>query len=375
MNLQAIITKVKRLTKRELVDLCINNLEELEETLDNIDLSQINMTKEDINEVIATSVMVVMNSDGNVEYEEYELAKKIFNILDIECYNIEKFRIMCDQLMESGGKDAPKSIYSLLNIMDSDSSESKNLYIELLVCIALYNGRLDDKEIEMLENAINEGNQSTSNSSKNELNEKNKKNNETQNIKILRHNATLIKGEYQYYLSVGAELLNPNLAKVARFVEVKIVVKNSSGRILETSKTSIDCIDSYSKFYFGEEISIDNGVPSSYDIQVYCDSYVDSPEKSTFAKGIVTSHYNLQEDRWGDVNFTANVSNKYNENLRVSMFFVFYDSNDNITGGANTYVGTIYGHSEDNIDISLTSNVKRNSVRESASFDFFDLLK
>ena len=56
------------------------------------------------------------------------------------------------------------------------------------------------------------------------------------------------------------------------------------------------------------------------------------------------------------------------------MFFVFYDSNDNITGGVNTYVGTIYGNGDDNVDVSLRTNAIRKTVRSSASFDFLDLL-
>ena len=195
----------------------------------------------------------------------------------------------------------------------------------------------------------------------------------TEDVKIVTYQGDISRKNDRYYFTIGAEIKNPNPEHCARNVSVKVIVKDSSGRILESSENTIDYIDSNATFYYGDEFSIDRGAPANYSIQVNCDDFVGAPENSTFASGITCSHYNLKTDSWGDIEFTGNVHNGYNKKLYIELYFVFYDKAGKITGGTNTRVN-LYGNSDDGFNTYLNTNIARENVRCSAAFDFMELM-
>lgn len=379
MNINEIITKLRTYEKEDLVKLCLKNTDELIKISKRLELLDIDLEQGTLLQLLGCSVMLATNTDGEIGLDEYTLAKKIFTKLNIECYEHEKFKLFVAALEEQEGlSDAPATVCKIFSLIAEDGERAKELFVELFSAVALYNGKLDDSEVAFIHKVVGEtaptqSKPKTSPSRPTSATTSSFSTNSPKNIEIIKHNASLTRDDDCYYLSVGAELKNPNISKVAQNVEVRIIVKDSSGRILETDRTTIECIDSNATFYFGTECYISRGTPANYTIQVISENFVNSPSNSTYASGITASHYNVSQDRWSTT-FTANVHNGYNRRLYVSMFFVFYDDAGNITGGANTYIGTMYSNSDDNAEIYLRTVANRSRVRASASFDFRDLM-
>lgn len=194
-----------------------------------------------------------------------------------------------------------------------------------------------------------------------------------QPVSIVKKGFSLSKDDYNTYLSVGAEIKNPNVDKCASDVTIRVIVKDKSGRILDSREDTIQYIDSNSVFYYGAELRFSSGTPDSYQITVNCDEYVPSPANSTIARGISCSHYNLEKARWGNsTTFTGNVSNNYNKRLFTDLYFVFYNGAGEIVGGARTSE-SLFGQSEDTFSIYLNTTADRKTVRFSPSFDFMSL--
>ena len=326
--------------------------------------------------------------DGRVDKAEYEMAVKFFEAFKVQVLELSQFRQVAETM------SSRENIESLLStvkyflsdgIMGADTEVFQKKYIEFVACVILFNESIDSKEIEFLKrfcdmcNDISNNNYNSASSIGNSGNDYSFENSistvEDLDVEIVRHNAVLTKDDDEYYLSVGVELKNPNVSRIANNVNVRIIIKDVSGRILETSEKRIDNIDSNSMFYYGDEICIRSGRPANYTVQVNTDEFVDGPANSTFAQGITFSHYNLDRSGRNYTEFSCNVHNGYNVKLSVTSYFVFYDANNNIVGGCNGYLwNSLYPNSEDVFSQSLYTVANRSTVRASASFDFYDLM-
>lgn len=252
----------------------------------------------------------------------------------------------------------------LKNFIDDDVYEKLAIAI---ACILMHDGDLKGKEEYFLSLFVEDVDDSDDDDNSSDLSS------ETENVEVVTYKGNITNKDGTWYFTIGAEIKNPNKAHCARNVNVRVMVKDNSGRILETSENTIDYIDSNATFYYGDEFSIDRGSPANFTIQANCDDFVGAPEDSTFAQGIKCSHYNVSTTRWGDIEFTGNVHNNYNKKLYVELYFVFYDGAGKITSGTNTRV-SLYGNSDDGFETYLRTNVTRENVRCSASFDFMELL-
>lgn len=200
--------------------------------------------------------------------------------------------------------------------------------------------------------------------------------NKPQDVELVQHNATITQTDGGYYFSVGAELKNPNKAYTAQDVNIRIIVKDARGKILATNDNMLLFIDSNATAYYGEELWIDRGTPSSYTVQVNTENYIPSsdPEDNVaLANAISCSNYSVDTNSWGSTVFSGEVRNRINKKLHVDLYFVFFDSAQRITGGTNTTMW-LYGNSTDAFEIYLRTKAQRQSVRFTPSFDFTDML-
>jgi hypothetical protein len=307
-------------------------------------------------------------ADGDVGDSEYELYTELCNSIDLPARPMSallEYAQNSDSVVEmfSGIVVKLKPIFNNLG-----QAEAFDNFAFGVACILFDDDSVEGSELDLLKCFVDDaGNSSASSSGKSFASSK------TLDVKLVEYQATFTRDDDGYYFSVGAELKNPNVEHCARNVHVKVMVKDSSGRILETSENTIDYIDSNATFYYGDEFYIDRGVPSNYTVQVNCDEFVSAPANSNFASGISCSHYNVSTNRWGTTEFTGNVHNGYNKKLWVELYFVFYDASGKITGGTNTRL-TMYGNSDDSFDTRLNTAGKRDKVRCSPSFDFMDLV-
>ena len=380
MDVNKLLDSVEALSKEELTSKALEDVKVFIDGINNYDKDVgLNLDSTDfVNSSVKFFLIMVAGVDGRIDQSEYELLHKVYDVAGVEDLDIDTVRNILNML-----NNAPEicertfsTLMSLVKIVDdTHDTDICGAVLEMVACFFAYNGSIDSAEVNLL-NKLNShaetgyvddtehsaggtGNVSASSDKK---------------LEILNHDATLSSDDGIYYLSVGAEIQNPNAKRIAQEICVKIIVKDSSGRIIETAEEWIKHIDSNSIFFFGKEIRIDNGKPDNYSIQVNCEEFVDGPENSTFAKGIECSHYNVSKDRWGDTLFTGNVHNNNNQTLNLELFFVFYDDSGKIVGGCNTYIGNIFGNSDDGISVTLNTYANRSKVSASPSFNFYDLV-
>lgn len=324
----------------------------------------------DYRDIISMVLCGAIAADGDVGDSEYELYTGLCDSLDLPpraMKDLQEYADHPDQVVEifTGLVGKLKPVFNNLG-----QAEAFDNFAFGVACIVFDDDSAEDGELDLLKCFVDgAGNSSASGSASSNF----ASTNSHENIKLVDYEASFSRDDDRYYFTIGAELKNPNLEYCARNVNVKVIVMDSSGRILETSENTIDYIDSNATFYYGDEFSIDRGVPANYRVQVNCDEFVSAPANSTFADGITCSHYNVSTNRWGSTEFTGNVHNGYNKKLYVDLYFVFTNSSGKITGGTNTRV-TLYGNSDDAFDVYLNTQVKRDKVRCSPTFDFMDLV-
>ena len=393
MNIDDFLDKVEGKDKAELLQIIKSDLDCLLEVAEYIEsASNGEITKDDMfkaDGVFGYFISLASFIDGRIDTGEYEFAKELFSYLGYELSDIGDVRELAQNLTQAGYLEDTIKINVGWCKFAEDSEGALNAILELCSCIFACNGAIDSKEVEFLNTMIyyyenededEDGDDETEeydasmemvlDSSEDSYVER-----EPDRQPILsKHNGIVTRNDDYYYLSIGAEIINPNMSRVACNTAVKIIVKDNNGRIVKSYNDTIYCIDSNGIFYYGVEMYIDNGVPSNYQIQLCTDSFVNGPECSTIAKGITFSHYSTNTDRWGTTTFTSNVHNSYEKKLRINAYFVFYDKAGNISGGTQGWVGEVFPNSDDNIETCLRTSAERSVVKASADFDFFELL-
>ena len=364
MTINSIKNELKGLNEEQLINKASELLREVSAFFD--EANKIVKGKKFDLDFIELILVCAIASDGEMDRDEYSAYEELCQCVGVksrsysDCLNFINTGVDAVDVI----KDFPQILRGLF-----ETAERMDVFEKLTIavaCLLMNDGNIEGKELDMLQLFINDG--STSGVESSSLSSS-----QTKKIQIVKFDGTMTRDDDKYYISVGAELKNENVAHCARNVNVKIIVKDSSGRILETSENRIDYIDSNAVFYFGDEFYVDRGTPANYSIQVNCDDFVKAPANSTFSDGITCSHYNLRNDSWGDTEFTGNVHNAYDKKLYVDLYFVFYDSDGDIVGGTNTYV-SLYGNSDDVFSSWLHTNTERDKVRCSPTFDFTDVV-
>lgn len=381
MKSDELFDKLESLNKEELLDVAKKDIKILIDVINKC-TTEVDLKLDDCISILKNAIKFATGVDGRVGKDEYDFVSSLLKYCNCDIQSLEEFRTFVGSCVEEK-LDIKVSSFILeickyaAEILNNDVSYN---FIELIACIFLCNGALDSKEIEninILFKLLENGEDTKSNTTKNDVicEDDDEENNEDEPVKLIHYNQSLIKDGTVYYLSLGAEIKNFNLFKIAECVTIKIIVKNSTGRIIKTEEEEIEYIDSNSMFYFGTEIKIDSGIPSNFSINIYTERFIEGPKDSNFAGGISYSHYNIEKNSWGAYKFTANVHNNYNVKLSLSSYFIFYDNKDQIIGGIDYYVGSIYGNSDDEISKTFYAGKNCSKVRASSSFDFFDLVK
>lgn len=318
-----------------------------------------------------TFLSLSLTADGCINHSKYDLYVEMCDAIDAESRTYDFCETLLSSRYQTIGSfeqmSGPvKNIYGAFN-----QRQALNKFVLATACLISNNDEFSEYGLRLLRCFIDDNDDSFNTVSSG--NQRNMSSSEPEDVQLIKHNAVMARDDNDYVLSVGAELKNPNKNRCARNVRVKIIVKDNAGRILATSENTIEHIDSNAIFYYGDEFSIDRGIPANYTINVNCDGFVGAPENSTFADGITCSHYNLSKDRWDRTIFSGNVHNAYSQRLWTTLFFVFYDSAGNITGGTNTTV-TLYGNSDDVFECRLDTTAQRDKVFFSPGFDFTDVV-
>lgn len=320
----------------------------------------------DFRNVLSMIFSAAITANGELGVNQYAMYRVICDNNNIEAKEYED----CQEILPNASAyiDNFQNIGNGLRNVFANIGQSE-AFDDLCVVIAslmIYGGSLEGEEIRLLSYFVGEE-VATGNFSSPQVSS-------TQDVKLVDYAATFTRKDDCYHFTIGAELKNPNTKHCAKSVRVKVIVKDAAGRILESSENTIEYIDSNATFYYGDEFRIDRGTPANYSVQVNCDEFVSAPENSTFANGIACSHYNLNTNRWGSIEFTGNVRNGYNKKLWTTLYFTFYNSAGKITGGANSRTLVLYGNAEDVFEIYLDTSISRDKVRCSPAFDFMDLV-
>ena len=371
MTVNEIVKSLEGKTKKQITALLDSYLDKYKATMDKIFTLTPNP---EFAETFTYGFIYMCAVDGSINDKEYDLYKYCVTKLGYT----PKDKAYCQAflggnptVMQSLGKQIVDTVKTINNI-DNSFVET---YANLAACIFNSNGVIEARELDYLKSLFDEDTNNASGSSS-ISSSSSLGNDSAKDVVLKRMGATFTSDDKCSYLNIGVEISNPNLSKCARHVQVKVIVRDSNSRILETNTDVIDYIDSNSLFYYGVEINIYRGSPANYEVQVHCDDFVNAPENSTFSSGIVLSHYNVDKSSWSDRRtFTGNVKNNYRKKLNVDLYFVFYDKSNNIVGGCNTSVWNLYGNSEDcfEIDLDAYPNEAANVIGN-ASFDFMDLV-
>lgn len=320
----------------------------------------------DFRDIVSLTLCAAIISDGELDRSEYNVYTKLCDAINAEA----KSYVQCQGFSENSSEFV--SLFEELSesmsgaFIAEHQRENYDKFIVALACLLSDDGEIEGDELRLLSFFVEEDSSSYIGSSS-------LSSSRTKDVELVTYGANMTRNDDRYYFTIGAELKNPNIEHCARNVSVKVMVKDASGRILETNEDIIDYIDSNATFYYGNEFSVDRGRPENYTVQVNCDDFVKSPANSTFADGITCSHYNVDTTRWGDTEFTGNVHNGYDRKLWVRLYFAFYNASGEITGGAFTS-SSLYGNSDDGFDVLLSTNIDRDKVRCSPTFDFMNLM-
>ncbi len=200
------------------------------------------------------------------------------------------------------------------------------------------------------------------------LNQKESQSGQPLDVSVLDYGGTFVLDDDTYYLSIGAQIHNPNKFYTASRVIIKINVMDASGRVIESENETLYHIDPDTVFNYGNELYFTNGKPSKFQFLATAEGFKSSEDGSKVYDGIDVGDYTFAEESYRGYSIKGQVTSRYLKKLDyVSVYLMFLDSNNKIKGGCNFSIRYMFSNVteafSDNVAINLnTISYVRHSI-------------
>lgn len=369
-DLPRLMNEYKTKTKDELVEIFVSNSLVIRKAHDILSIQSNDYesyyTQENIYDGF---ILPVIGLDGGLEEDEYEFVKAVGKRLSNKSIpTIEEVR-----------KTIENSEYTeLMNIMAQIAQKidfflkgAHNAYIFALLAAFASNGAFDSRQKELLKTLVSAPQESESSANKSSAGKSSSASSASNkpttvsggnlsqpvDVQVLDFGGTTIRDDDTYYMSIGAQINNPNKLHLATRVVIKINILDASGRVIESDNDTIYHIDPNTVFNYGKEIYISSGTPSKIQVFATAEGFSSSPDGKAVYDGIDVGDYSFSEERYSGYTIKGQATSRYVKKIDyVSVYLMFLDSNNKIQGGCDFTISDMFS----NVTEAFSENVNLN---------------
>lgn len=139
-----------------------------------------------------------------------------------------------------------------------------------------------------------------------------------------------------YYLSLGVDIENPNLDRMARGVQLDVVLKDKNGDVITTIKDRLESLDPGAVYHYGVTRKIRGGAVASFAASAKASSYLKL--QTPIMKHVDLSELRLKKNGEG-MHFSGTMTGKYDTPLRsMTLHYQFLSAQNKILGGGSEWV-------------------------------------
>ena len=139
-----------------------------------------------------------------------------------------------------------------------------------------------------------------------------------------------------YYLSLGVDIENPNLDRLARGIQLDIVLKDKEGNVITTIGDKLESLDPGAIYHYGVTRKIRGNAVASFSATAKAASHLKL--QTPIMKHIALSELRLKRNGEG-MHFSGNMTGKYDVPLRsMTLHYQFLSVQNKILGGGSEWV-------------------------------------
>ena len=193
-------------------------------------------------------------------------------------------------------------------------------------------------------------------------------------VRALGGSAGVREGD-AYHLSLGVDIENPNLDRMARNVVIDVTLKDKDGNIITTVGDRVECIDPSVVYHYGVTKKIRGAAVASIAVTAKAGSHLRL--QTPLMKHIALSELKLSRNN-NAMQFSGKMTSRYQSNLHsVILHYQFLDANNKILGGGSEWIfdGVKAGQTvlfESKVSVSVPRAAK---AVYSFDFDALELIK
>ncbi len=139
-----------------------------------------------------------------------------------------------------------------------------------------------------------------------------------------------------YYLSLGVDIENPNLDRLARGIRLDIVLKDKEGKVITTIGDTLESLDPGAIYHYGVTRKIRGNAVASFSATAKAASHLKL--QTPIMKHVELSELRLRKNGEG-MHFSGAMTGKYDVPLRsMTLHYQFLSAQNKILGGGSEWV-------------------------------------
>ena len=139
-----------------------------------------------------------------------------------------------------------------------------------------------------------------------------------------------------YYLSLGVDIENPNLDRLARGIQLDIVLKDKDGKVITTIGDKLESLDPGAIYHYGVTRKIRGNAVASFSATAKAAAHLKL--QTPIMKHVALSELRLRKNGEG-MHFSGNMTGKYDVPLRsMTLHYQFLSAQNKILGGGSEWV-------------------------------------
>ena len=139
-----------------------------------------------------------------------------------------------------------------------------------------------------------------------------------------------------YYLSLGVDIENPNMDRLARGIQLDIVLKDKAGKIITTIGDKLESLDPGAIYHYGVTRKIRGNAVASFSATAKASGYLKL--QTPIMKHVDLFELRLKKNGEG-MHFSGKMTGKYDMPLRsMTLHYQFLSAENKILGGGSEWV-------------------------------------
>ena len=139
-----------------------------------------------------------------------------------------------------------------------------------------------------------------------------------------------------YYLSLGVDVENPNLDRLARNIQLDIVLKDKEGNVITTIGDKLESLDPGAIYHYGVTRKIRGNAVASFSATAKAAAHLKL--QTPIMKHVALSELRLKKNGEG-MHFSGTMTGKYDTPLRsMTLHYQFLSAQNKILGGGSEWV-------------------------------------